>query len=509
MLIDFRTAATGTEIEADLCVIGAGAAGITIAREFAGGPIRVCVVESGGFDFDDETQALCQGEAVGTRPPRDLETSRLRYFGGTTNHWAGCCAPLGEIDFSERPWVPMSGWPIARRDLATFYERAQQVCELGPFVYDDSLWQGLGIEPLSVLPEKLTTRFFQVSPPTVFGEVYRPELENAANVTLLLNANVTQIVATDNVRQIRHVEVRSLDGTTGRVKAKYFVVACGGIENARLLLLSNSIAKTGLGNQHGVVGRYFIDHIFAFCGLVATEMSVRWDRLGLDETDHNPYQNPLSPMFGNRDVPVRPFLCLSDKLQRREHVLNGGARVEPFELEGEPPVAGFELKGRPQLRHFVALIAQSEQAPNPDSRVMLIEEKDALGSPKARLDWRLSEIDKRTLRVMTRTFAAEFARLGVGRVRLSDWLTSGDEDWSRALGRDGSPLEGTSHHMGATRMSEDPRRGVVDADCRVHGIHNLFVAGSSVFPASGFANPTLTIVALALRLSTHLNERLT
>ncbi|MEE8171462.1 MAG: GMC family oxidoreductase [Alphaproteobacteria bacterium] len=509
MLIDFRTAAAGTEIEADLCVIGAGAAGITIAREFAGGSIRVCLVESGGFDFEENTQALCRGEAVGTRPPRELETSRLRYFGGTTNHWAGCCAPLNEIDISGRPWVPMSGWPITRRDLATFYENAQRVCELGPFVYDDSLWQGLGIEPIAFLPEKLTTRFFQVSPPTVFGEVYRPALENAANVILLLNANVIEIVATETLQQIRHVEIKSLDGTTGRVKAKYFVVACGGIENARLLLASNSIAKTGLGNQHDVVGRYFIDHIFAFCGLVATEKPVQWDRLGLDETDHNPYRNPLSPMFGDRDVPVRPFLCLSDRLQEREQVLDAGARVEPFDWQGDPPVAGFERKGEPQLRHFVALIAQSEQAPNPDSRVMLIEEKDALGAPKVRLDWRLSEIDKHTLRVMTRTFATEFGRLGLGRVRLNNWLMTSDQDWSQALGRDGSPLAGTSHHMGATRMSEDPRQGVVDRDCRVHGIDNIYLAGSSVFPASGFANPTLTIVALALRLSNHLNERLT
>ena len=158
---------------------------------------------------------------------------------------------------------------------------------------------------------------------------------------------------------------------------------------------------------------------------------------------------------------------------------------------------------------MAALISQSEQAPNPESRVTLSDTKDALGLNRARVDWRLSGIDKRTQRVMTQTFAAEFGRLGLGRVRLADWLLTDDDDWSEALGRDGGPLEGTSHHMGSTRISGDPRRGVVDQDCRVHGIDNLYIAGSSVFPASGFANPTLTIVALALRLSDHLKGRLT
>jgi choline dehydrogenase-like flavoprotein len=139
----------------------------------------------------------------------------------------------------------------------------------------------------------------------------------------------------------------------------------------------------------------------------------------------------------------------------------------------------------------------AEQAPNPDSRVVLSRERDALDCPRVALCWRTSPLDKRTAHRAREIFGEELWRAGAGRLQSS--LEGEGKPWP-------ARLRGARHHMGTTRMHSDPRRGVVDANCRVHGIANLYVAGSSVFPTSGAANPTLTIVALALRLAGHVNQ---
>jgi choline dehydrogenase-like flavoprotein len=524
MIVDFRAADCLAEITADLCVIGSGAAGITIARALAGSTTRVCVVESGGLEPDGDTQALYEGQSVGLPWGMDLATSRLRFFGGTTGHWGGGCVPLDASDMEPRPWVPHSGWPISRQDLDPFYDRARAVLHLPGYPFGDArLLSGLAHKPLGVDPEMLTNAYVLGSERPRFGEVYRQELARAGNVTVLLNANLLELEVNETGAVVQQALLRSLQGRTGCVRARVFVLACGGTENARLLLLSNSVQPQGLGNGRDLVGRFFMDHPSGKLGSIVSEDP---DRLT------SAYDRHLT----DRNLPIYPQIALSRTLQQKQLVLNGRVRPEDLEqdvpdgisalrslrgdlakgsMDGLPsqilrvvadlgevaPSIYRRLRGGPAVStHRIDLEGFFEQAPNRHSRVSLGEKTDALGQREIRLDWQLTELDRHTYETAAKVFAAELARLGLGRVQFDPWLRPG----GARFGGVGS----VAHHMGTTRMSEDARTGVVDRNCRIHGVDNLYVAGSSVFPTGGWAFPTFTIVALALRLSDLLRQRL-
>ncbi len=523
MFFDLRDLENNTQIDSDLCIVGAGAAGIALAREFSNTGVRVCLVESGGLGAEEATQELTSGANIGT-PYYPLDLTRFRQFGGSTARWGGACAPLNELDFEHRPWVPHSGWPITRRDLDPYYARAQALFEIGPFDYRTEAWAGNGIQFLDFAPERLVTRLWQNSPETHFGVAYRDELRRAENVKVLLHANATEILTDDRAAVAEGVRVVSLEAKSGTVRARYLILACGGIENARLLLLSDRVEPAGLGNANDLVGRFFMEHPHIAVARVQYDGSRRWLRSYKD--------------FRKNGVSLRAGLCLSEAAQRSAQVLNySGILVDRFvrDTAGLKEASGYlSLKSlvlamrRRRLprdlpvhlrnivtdldsiavgvyRHLLSqnpgIYTRSEQAPNPDSRVILGPDRDRLGQRKVQLDWRLMPLDKRTIRVSVQLIGQEFERLGIGRVTPDDWLSADDVFWA-------GTLRGGYHHMGTTRMSDDPKTGVVDADGRVHGLANLYVAGSSVFPTAGYANPTLTIAALSLRLADHLKERL-
>lgn len=508
MIVDLAEVGSGIELNTDICIVGAGAAGISIARRLAGSGIGVCLVESGGMAPDAPTQALYQAENVGLpRAPHDA--SRLRYFGGTTNHWTGHCAPFVSDDFAARPWVPSSGWPVSRAELTPYYADAYRVCQLD----GAPLEKGIAAFADKVVPGldrgSLDHYFLQYSPPTRFGAAYGPGLGRAANIQILLHANVTDIFANAAARAVDSVECRALNGRTGRISARHVVLSCGGIENARLLLSSRGSMNAGLGNQHDLVGRYFMDHPFGRIGFLQStgRLGLR-DRLGEHEIGSRQYR------FG---------LALSADLQKRQETLGCGIQFWPSSLGAlaamdenagsdgliDRVMTAFNRRWQGFKRDMeddgggdvalFELFAVAEQEPNPMSRVTLSRERDALGLNRARIDWRLTPLDRRTREVAVRTVAAELGRLDAGRVRVAPWLEQGD-----GLSDN---VEDYNHHMGTTRMADDPKQGVVNRHCRVHGLANLYVAGSSVFPTSGFVNPTLTIVALALRLADHLKTR--
>jgi choline dehydrogenase-like flavoprotein len=509
MHVDARTLPDGARIEGDLCIIGAGAVGISMALEWIGRPETVVLLEGGGFQLEAAMQNLYRGEIVGS-PYYPLEAARLHFFGGTTGHWAGFCAPYDPIDFEERGWVPHSGWPFPRAVLDPFYARAQALLELGPFEYDARYWQDRDprMVPFALDPRRVWTKMWQFSPPTRFGLRYRDAVVDAPNVHLYTHANVTEILAHESGGAVAGLRTANLAGRSHTVRARRYVLACGAIQNARLLLASNRQDPSGIGSAHDLVGRFFMEHI---------EMPSA--ELVLARPD------PVSMYrlhFGH--TRVRGELALTPSAQRELRVLNGTAELSPREgaaalsstFQELPPevIAGFmEFEERvrrgemeppdPEApedepgREFT-LYTRHEQAPNPDSRVTLDDERDALGMPRVRLDWRLTGLDKRSIRVLCRVLGREIGRSGLGRVRLLEWLQEEeDTSWPPFL-------SGGWHHMGTTRMHPDPRQGVVDADGRVHGMDNLFVAGASVFPTAGAANPTLTLLALALRLSDHL-----
>jgi len=505
---DARTLPDATLLEGDVCIVGAGPAGIALALEWEGRGERVLLLEGGGFQLERDVQDRYRGESVGL-PYYPLESARLHFFGGASNHWGGFCAPFDPIDFEARPWVPRSGWPFGREELDPYYARTQQLVELGPYDYDAESWRVRDprMVPLPLDPARVWTKMWQFSPPTHFGRRYRERLTSSANVHLFTHASVVEVVLHPDGRTVSGLRVANLAGRTHHVRARRYVLACGAIQNARVLLASNGVARRGVGNDQDLVGRHFMEHVEMPVGELVL---ARPDPVSLYRLDWG-YTR------------ARGELALAADLQRERELLNGSVELSPREdrtpLRGTfqelPPdvLAGFmeydERVARGEIvpspaeapthepwREFT-LVARHEQAPDPASRVTLSSERDALGVPRVRLDWRLSTLEFRSMRESCRELGREVGRSGAGRVRLLEWLREEGEDWPEFV-------SGGWHHMGTTRMHTDPSQGVVDPDSRIHGIDNLYVAGASVFPTGGCANPTLTLLALTLRLSDHL-----
>jgi choline dehydrogenase-like flavoprotein len=525
LFLDARKLSPGTQIETDVCVVGAGAAGITLALEFADGPFRVSLVESGGFGFEKSTQDLYRGENAGL-PYFALRQARMAGFGGSTGVWAGWCRPLDGIDLETRDWVPHSGWPFDRAHLDPFYERAHPLCQLGPYVYAPEAWETERARRLPLETSQLTTSVFQVSPPTRFGDLYRRRIERSGNIQTLLHANVLELEAADSRASVTRVRAATLDGKTFSIVAKIFILAAGGLENPRLLLLSDGEGRAALGNEHGLVGRFFGEHPYIDSG----SFILSDPRLPLG------FYYPRR-IGGTDRTRVRGVFSLADATLRQERLVNCSIFFRPkhesheaYRASGvealrqlweiwrskDVPTGSARL-AREMLRDIdkVALAAYRrafvgdgpmdyvrvrtcvESVPNSESRVTLTGERDSLGRRVIRLDWRLDGLEMKSMRRAHELLDAGLRRVGLGRLDVN--LEPDASGWppSMIAGR---------HHMGTTRMHRDPRQGVVDEDGRVHGLANLYVTGSSVFPTTGYVNPTLTIVALALRLADHVKR---
>jgi choline dehydrogenase-like flavoprotein len=512
MYTDARTLNDGTTVEADVAVVGGGPAGITLARAFAGSGVEVCVIEAGGLQPDPEVQALYQGENAGIEYP--LAAMRLRMFGGSSNHWGGYCRPLDPIDFEPRDWVPHSGWPFGIEELAPYYGPANEIVEVAPAEYDDlDYWaQTTGDTLPELATGRMWLRFVHFSPPTRFGEKYGPELQRSRNIRVLLNANVVNIQAAAEGRTVNGFAIRTLNGLNHRVTARYYVVACGGLENARILLLSNDVVPSGLGNQNDLVGRFFMEHphLGGFGEIVVADLQrlppIYRDRILVHGHNVKAAFNPSAAFLREQRLLNATFMggvageyhrggkagAESEKAAAHADMLMAAQR---FLADGAGPVKADDPD---YLGVWLGMGCACEQAPNPDSRVMLSSERDALGLARIKLDWRLTEQDRYSLLQHMHSLAYEFGALGIGRLVLN---VADDSQWPEVVA-------GGAHHMGTTRMHEDPRQGVVDRNSKVHGVDNLYVAGSSVFPTSGAANPTLTLVALTLRLADHLRSQL-
>lgn len=505
MHIDARTLDNDSLIEGDICIVGSGAAGISMALEWIGSSKKVILLEGGGLNVEAQLQALYHGESL-DRPYYPLRSVALHYFGGTTGHWAGYCSPFDPIDFEKRDWVPHSGWPFGRAHLDPFYARANQLLELGPYEYDAAYWEGQDpeVRRLPLDGRTFYPKMWQFSPPTRMGNVYRSQIVNAPNVHLYTYANVMEIVPNDGISAIDGLRVKTIDGKEHRVRAKNYVLACGSIHNARLLLASNRRATAGIGNGNDLVGRFFMEHF----EIIAAQIMFAAPQ---------PFKLYTLPATGK--VRTRAELALAGDVQRQHRILNGTAAFYGGPLTGKEQsrFAWFSADAEANVREKEAqrpaasrplepmtvyrLFTRQEQAPNPASRIELGAEKDELGMPRANLRWRFTRLDKRSIRTFYELLGREMGRAGLGRVQLMDWLLDGDDDaWP-------NHLSGGWHHMGTARMHEDPKQGVVDANCKVHGLANLFVAGGAVYPTGGAVNPTLTVVAMALRLSDHLRNK--
>jgi choline dehydrogenase-like flavoprotein len=543
-LIDARTIPRGTVIQSDVAVVGAGISGLSLAVEFAQAPFSTCLIESGGLKPDKINQSLFWGENVGL-PYYALDTTRARVLGGTTHFWkiklpeAGMAArvqPMDVIDFEARDWVPYSGWPFGRNHLDPFYERAHDICGIGPYNYDPGYWADADKPVMPFAAADVRTSIFQFTDRSVFHNRHRESIARADKIKTLLNANVTDIRTDASGRNITGLQIDCLDGNRFTVEAKVYILALGGIETPRLMLSSDNQCPNGIGNQHGLVGRFFMEHAHLWSGCFVPVSVPVSNATGL-------YQ-----LHENNGVSIMAKLALSEKTLRREKMTNYCVSIHPdyvlsydrYISGGRESVAAFRklrgafgagkipenamgLLGRiivdpvaigraayrkakgaftekfKRSEHITVyrLNHMSEQVPNPDSRVTLSNSTDALGMRRVKLDWRLSSLDIHTITRAQEIISAAMQASGLGHLEIrtrSDTLPP--------------KIHGGWHHMGTTRMHQDPKQGVVDDTCRVHGLSNLYVAGASVFPTGGVANPVLTTIAVVLRLADHVKQTL-
>jgi choline dehydrogenase-like flavoprotein/predicted dehydrogenase len=527
---DLRRIDENSTIQTDLCIIGSGPAGLSIAKELARTNIDVLVLEGGGLEPEPDTQALYDFESVGVRRQYPAEATRVRVFGGTSRVWTGRCAPFAETDFEQRSWVPHSGWPLTRAELDPYLARAGEILGLGPHRYDESLWHLLRVaQPEPPLDRRiLEPMFWQFSkrpaPHRGSTDVGRDLVfPRAENVSVLLHANVMNINTNIEGTKVESVEVSTLQGRRGCVRAKAVVLACGGIENARLLLASNRVMPRGVGNGNDLVGRYLMDHprctLGVFDPISSGAVCARFGHYWLD--DQNGRHTYLHGV------------TFSKQIQEAERLMKCDAYIETFDVADDDPwqtlrrlvrtLKSKRLKaellrdsksllgrsgeiGRGLYRRIVAhrpelvrskrveLHCLVEQVPDPDSRVTLsADRRDALGMPLSTVNWKIGENEFRSARRMNQLILEEFQRLSLPLPSTPSWLEK-EADWIQHF-------EDKAHPTGTTRISINSKDGVVDPQLQVHGVQGLFVTGSSAFPTSGAANPTLMITALSLRLA--------
>ena len=549
MIADGRSVSQDETVETDVCIVGAGVAGITLAHEFIGQGFQVLLLESGDLTRDPDTQSLYEGDNVGY-PYYPLGEARARFFGGSANDWetdlgnhrlGARLRPLDAIDFEERDWVPYSGWPFDRSHLEPFYERAQSLFKIEPATYEIQEWEDPNHRRrLPFIGDKVETVIFKFGAQDVFLGRYRNEIVSRdENVIALVYANVVEIETNETAQIVSRLRVACLAGNKFWVAAKVVILAAGGIEVPRLLLLSNRTQKAGLGNHNDLVGRFFMEHLHFWSGIYVPCRSSIFDSMALYKDIHTV-----------NGVPIIGKLALTDSALRREKLLNQNIQMFPRVMSPAALYPRVVSKGTTSLRvlrsalvhgtvpdrlgrhlgnvvfgaddiarqvyrkarqgiagrirkssiRVFRLAHMTEQVPNPDSRVTLGTVRDRLGQNRVRLDWRLSPIDILSVVRTQAIIDSELRRAGLGRLytELQDETPpEGERPWG---------VHGGYHHMGTTRMHIDSRKGVVDQDCRIHGMANLFIAGPSVFPAAGYANPVLTIVALAVKLADHVKE---
>ena len=471
MLHDLNAGAAPDNKPFDVCVVGSGPAGITLALELAKKNKRVALCEAGGLEFSPDSQACYKGDVVGD-PYFELDTARLRYFGGTSGHWTGFCHGLEDVDFAHKDRInPVANWPIGKKDLDPYLPGASTLLEIKPPPASKLLSTDQGIRQV----------FFSFSPPTRFGQKYRKQIVDSKNIVLFINANLTDTKASHG--RVTSCAFRSYTGHKLEVSADKFVFAMGGIENNRQLLWQN--AKTGgqLFSKDLPVGHYWMEH---------------------------PHFTLGSALVDSELTNTRRFFSLTARKQAELGILNVGLRMEPLTDNGTKKLVrdlmcvapslgekALEMAGR-DLICGVRLRAAWEQEPRFDNRVALSPTKtDRFGAPLTTLYWRKSELDHKTIARSCAQFNEWLMKRKFGRLRLDSWVM-GHEKYPTK-----DELAGY-HHMGGARMSDSPRTGVVDQDCRVFGTKNLYVAGAAVFASGGHANPTLTIVQLALRLANHM-----
>ncbi|MEM7195808.1 MAG: GMC family oxidoreductase [Pseudomonadota bacterium] len=460
MFVDARSIENGKELSADLCIIGAGAAGITLATSLENSKISTILLEAGDTQPDQKTQSIYEGVVRSeVLPSSYLTTSRARYFGGTTNLWGGHSVVINSNIFTQRSVTSGRGWPISASDLRPYYARAAEIL-------------GVRSEVRSEADTTIQRNLAAIERyPVGRGERrmghFNAELLKRSNTRVLLNANVTSINPDRANKRITDVIVETLSGRRIHVNARAFVLATGGIENARLLLLPTAVDSSGIGNSYGLVGRNFSEHFFGRGRMIET--ASLWPR---DGEVFSVMSSQLQEKYALPEVGLLRHYKRT-RSSDGDHIVSSLAQI--MDATTYPRIASLDY--------------YYEVPPAPENRVMLSEQLDPFGRPKAELRFNLSPELIKLYSIAVELYGRIAGQGKIGRVQIVD-----------------HPMWLGNHHMNTTPMSNDPSQGVVDANGRVHGYANIFVAGSSIFPTSGCGNPTFPLIALTFRLSDFLRN---
>ena len=548
MIQDADAVVRGAVLRADICIVGGGPAGITLALELARTGKSILLIESGDLAPSEEAQALNVGEVVDEALHSPPDKYRQRCLGGGTSIWGGRCVPFDPIDFQARPWMDHSGWPISYSDVEHYYPAANALCEAGEYEYDARLAVRGGMRPLIA---GFTPAHFDMngierfSCPTNFGERYRRRLEAAANIRVVVRATVTRLQASSDGGRIEGAEVSNRQGVGFTVSADQVVLAMGGIETPRLLLTSDDVHANGIGNVNDLLGRFYMCHIAGTVGSLQVNgpaeavwhgydvagdgtycrrrIALRPEeqtRLGLGNvvfrlhhpriTDPRHRTGPLSAIYLAQHFISYEYAkrLVSDAPPTARTWLRHGmnAAADPFSTVGflahwlrHRTLAARKFPSiiiRPRTNLF-SLDFHAEQEPNRDSRIGLADARDQFGNRQVRIDWRYTRRDVASVATAFDLLREDIAARNTGTLTLAP----NETDIEAVVRRDGAY---GGHHIGTARMGASATSGVVDSNGKVFGVNNLFIAGSAVFPTSSQANPTLTIVATALRLADHL-----
>ncbi len=549
MIIAPRTAPATAEY--DLCVIGSGPAGITVAAELtrARPGLTIAVLESGALRATAHADTLKVVESSGITIK---DYSRERRFGGASTTWAGLSSPFDSADFVHRPWLRHSGWPISREALMPYYAAATRYRfpELKRFEHGgfDRLRAKGALQPAwDQVEEKV---FLACAEAQNFGREHRAIFENAG-VDLWLDTTALELVADGARGRVSGARVRTSEGQERTLRARTFVVACGGLENPRLLLNSRDLCAAGLGNERDQVGRYLMNHPKNYRGSIELEHAVGdepyffgclkegyagYAGLRLNESVQaelgllNSYVRlePLFPWSGSEGVESLVWFAKRSKVLMQWMRRKGRSEAVPLrdysetgddsDLQNQrksiaevcglgwnvvrdaPRVAAYgwsrlTRRGAPRTRR-VRLRNFMEMEPDPENRVTLSSARCPYGMPIPKVHHVCTTVDRSSLVALHQALARELPRAGIG--RLVDGLMQDEAPW---------PIDqDASHHMGTTRMGTDPATSVVDPTQRLHEVENVYLAGASVFPTSGCANPTFTLVALSIRLAERLAQ---
>ena len=464
-----------------VCIVGTGPAGMSLALRLQERKVSCLLVEAGGYEFSQASQDFYRGEVIGDHY-HQLHEARLRQFGGSSGHWSGWVCPLDASDFEPRAHIPYSGWPIRSSDLEPYALAA------------DALLQVIGHLPDRPMTPDIDNIHYRFSPPTRFGTVHRTTVEQSRTIGLLLNTPVLELVPGKN--RIQSIKVSNGPSAVTDIHVDQVCVCTGGIENSRLLLWSNAQYSGGVVPHAATLGRYWMEHPVH---MVADAVTFRGDEMQFEAP------TPEKWYFAPSDRAKRAYSIGGAHIWMRAHVKDHQSYSR--ELWDEAMCVAPDWSNRvlnrfgKEARCGALIQSEFEQFPLPENRVELDQRTDALGVPRVRLYWKKADSERKTALTVARLLGEAMIKRDVGRLRVRSYLVDGGP-WS-----EGDQIGGW-HHMGGTRMSDSPTTGVVDKNCKVFGMDNLYVGGSSVFPTGGHASPTYSIVKLALRLGDHLGTKL-